>query len=178
MFTGLFILFIKATTTTTSPLVTLPLPSPPHSSVDHGQHARHRPELYASLPYYFTARYFTHDQCGEWKNSDFTGEISYFMHELYAQNCIKFIEASLFVMSNYSAMSICHENELIKFFWIIICSVFQYCCKKFIEDQRCGIINHNAKSINYSLIHFTVFAAKSSSYCQTILQCQSVMKIN
>ena len=29
----------------------------------------HRPELYASLyaslPYYFTARYFTHDECGE-----------------------------------------------------------------------------------------------------------------
>ena len=47
MFTGLFILFIEATTTT-SPLVTLP-PSPPHSSVDHGQHAGHRPELYASL---------------------------------------------------------------------------------------------------------------------------------
>ena len=46
MFTGLFILFIKATTTT-STLVTLPL-SPPHSSVDHGQHAGHRPELYAS----------------------------------------------------------------------------------------------------------------------------------
>ena len=40
-----------------------PPPSPPHSSVDHGQHAGHRPELYASLyaslPYYFTARYFT-----------------------------------------------------------------------------------------------------------------------
>ena len=63
MFTGLFILFIKATTTI-SPLVTLPL-SPPQSFVDHGQHAGHRPELYASLPYYFTARYFTHDQCGE-----------------------------------------------------------------------------------------------------------------
>ena len=50
MLTGLFILFIKATTTT-FPLVTLP-PSPPLSFVDHGQHARHRPELYASLPYY------------------------------------------------------------------------------------------------------------------------------
>ena len=48
MFTGLFILFIKATTTT-SPLVTLPPPSPLHSSVDHGQHAGHRSELYASL---------------------------------------------------------------------------------------------------------------------------------
>ena len=48
MFTGLFILFIEATTTT-SALVTLPPPSPPHSSVDHGQHAGHRPELYASL---------------------------------------------------------------------------------------------------------------------------------
>ena len=35
------------------------------------------------------ARYFTHDQCGEWKYSDFRGEISYFTHELYAQNCIK-----------------------------------------------------------------------------------------
>ena len=62
MFTGLFILFIKATTST-SPLVTLP-PSPPHSFVDHGQHAGHRPELYASLyaslPCYFTARNFTH----------------------------------------------------------------------------------------------------------------------
>ena len=127
MFTGLFLLFIKATTTT-SPLVTLPL-FPPHSSVDHGQHAGHRPELYASLyaqlpvmpdwetnpaeglffarfeyirdsptprqsgitdrSYYFTARYFTRDQCGEWKNGDFRGEISYFTHELYAQNCIK-----------------------------------------------------------------------------------------
>ena len=63
MFTGLFILFIKATTTT-SHLVTLPL-SPPHSSVDHGQHAGHRPELYTLLSYYFTARYFTHDQYGE-----------------------------------------------------------------------------------------------------------------
>ena len=62
MITGLFILFIKGTTTT-FPLVTLPS-SPPHYSVDHGQHAGHRPELYASLPYYFTARYFTHDQCG------------------------------------------------------------------------------------------------------------------
>ena len=87
MFTdGSFVLFIKATTTT-SPLVTPP-PSPSHSSVDHGQHAGHRPELYASLLYYFTARYFTHDQCGELKNSDFRGEISYFTHELYAQNCI------------------------------------------------------------------------------------------
>ena len=47
MFTALFILFIEATTTT-SALVTLP-PSPPHSSVDHEQHAGHRPELYASL---------------------------------------------------------------------------------------------------------------------------------
>ena len=47
MFTGLFILFIEATTTT-SALVTL-TPSPRHSSVDHGQHAGHRPELYASL---------------------------------------------------------------------------------------------------------------------------------
>ena len=47
MFTGLFILFIKATTTT-SPLVTPPPSPPPHSSVDHGQHAGHRPELYAS----------------------------------------------------------------------------------------------------------------------------------
>ena len=37
------------------------------------------------------ARYFTHDQCGEWKYSDFRGEISYFTHELYAQNCIKCI---------------------------------------------------------------------------------------
>ena len=58
MFTVLFILFIEATTTT-SPLVTL-LPSAPHSSVNNGQHAGHRPELYASLPYYFTARDFTH----------------------------------------------------------------------------------------------------------------------
>ena len=119
MLTGLFILFIKATTTT-FPFVTLP-PSPPHSFVDHGQHARHRPELYASLPYYavmamwalarssvssepqskllqllllpyyFTAGYFTHDQYGEWKNSDFRGGISYFTHALYAQNCIKHI---------------------------------------------------------------------------------------
>ena len=91
MFTGLFILFIKATNTA-SPLVTLTL-SPPHSSVDHGQHAGHRSELYASLyaplPYCFTARYFTHDQCGEWKNGDFRGEVSYFTHELYAQNSIK-----------------------------------------------------------------------------------------
>ena len=47
MFTALSVLFIRATTTT-SPLVTL-LPSTPHSSVDHGQHAGHRPELYASL---------------------------------------------------------------------------------------------------------------------------------
>ena len=47
MFTGLFISFIKATTTT-SPLLTLP-PSPPHSFVDRGQHAGRRPELYASL---------------------------------------------------------------------------------------------------------------------------------
>ena len=77
------ILFIEATNTT-PPLVTLP-----PSSVDHGQHAGHRPELYASLFYYFTARYFTHDQCGEWKYSNFRGEISYFTHELYAQNCIK-----------------------------------------------------------------------------------------
>ena len=46
MFTGLFILFNKATTTT-SPLITPP-PSPLHSSVDHGQHAGRRPELYAS----------------------------------------------------------------------------------------------------------------------------------
>ena len=86
MFTGLFIFFIKATTTT-SPLATLPPSSSSHSSVHHGQHGGHRPELYASLyaslPYYFTARYFTHDQCGEWKNSDFRGEISYFTYELY-----------------------------------------------------------------------------------------------
>ena len=47
MFTGLFTLFIEATTTT-SLLVTLP-PSPPHSSVNHGQHAGHRPGLDASL---------------------------------------------------------------------------------------------------------------------------------
>ena len=46
MFTGLFILFIKATTTT-SPLLIPPF-SPPHSSVDHGQHAGHHLELYAS----------------------------------------------------------------------------------------------------------------------------------
>ena len=63
MFTGLFILFIEATTTT-SPLVPPPPPpSPPHSSVGHGQHAGHRPELFASLyasrPYYFIARYVT-----------------------------------------------------------------------------------------------------------------------
>ena len=86
----LFILFIEATTTT-FPLVTLPPPSPPHFSVDHGQHAGHRSELYASLLYYFTARYARpHDQCGEWNYSDFRGEISYFTHELYAQNCIKY----------------------------------------------------------------------------------------
>ena len=47
MFTGWFILCIEATTTT-FPLVTLP-PSPPHSSVDDGQDAGHRPEVYASL---------------------------------------------------------------------------------------------------------------------------------
>ena len=47
MFTGWFILCIEATTTA-FPLVTLP-PSPPHSSVDDGQHAGHRPEVYASL---------------------------------------------------------------------------------------------------------------------------------
>ena len=58
----------------------------PHSSA-----VWHHRSLYASLPYYFTARYFTHDQCGEWKNSDFRGKISYFTHELYAQNCIKLI---------------------------------------------------------------------------------------
>ena len=36
---------------------------------------------------------------------------------------------------------------------------------KWNDGQRCGIINHNAKSINYLLIHFTVIAAKSFSYC-------------
>ena len=64
----------------------------PHSSAVWHHSFTHRPELYAllyaSLLYYFTARYCTHDQCGEWKNSDFRGEISYFTHELYAQNCI------------------------------------------------------------------------------------------
>ena len=48
MFTGLFILFIKATTTT-SPLLTLPPLLPTLSSTTgHGQHAAHRPELHAS----------------------------------------------------------------------------------------------------------------------------------
>ena len=58
MFTGLFIVFNEATNTT-SPLVTL-LPSPPHPSVDHGQHTGHRPELCASLGTLRIARNFTH----------------------------------------------------------------------------------------------------------------------
>ena len=70
MFTGLFILFIEATTTT-SPWVSPPpsllptLPSTTGSTPGIVRNFTHRPELYASLPYYFTARYFTHDQCGE-----------------------------------------------------------------------------------------------------------------
>ena len=95
MFTGLFILFIEATTTT-SPLVPPPPPSllPTLSSTTGStpgiaRNFTHRSELYASLLYYFTARYFTHDQFEEWKYSDFRGEISYFTHELHAQNCIK-----------------------------------------------------------------------------------------
>ena len=97
MFTGLFILFIEATSTI-SPLVTLlpllhTLPSTTGSMPGIARSFTHRSELYASLYasqlYYFTTRYFTHDQCREWKYSDFRGEISYFTHELYAQNCIK-----------------------------------------------------------------------------------------
>ena len=65
------------------------LPSTTGSTPGIARDLTHRSEIYASLLYYFTARYFTHDQCGEWKYSDFRGEISYFTHELYAQNCIK-----------------------------------------------------------------------------------------
>ena len=67
MFTELFILFIKATTTT-SPLVTpsplLPaLPSTTGSTPVIARNFTHR--FTNAKPYYFTARYFTHDQCGE-----------------------------------------------------------------------------------------------------------------
>ena len=110
MFTGLFILFIEATTTT-SPLVTPPPLSSPlfrrpraarrasPRTLRIARNFTYRSELYASLYasllYYFTARYFTHDQCGEWKYSDIRGEISYFTHELYAQNCIKIISPNI-----------------------------------------------------------------------------------
>ena len=65
------------------------LPSTTGSTPGIARNFTHR-FTHCHLPnYYFTARYFTHDQCGEWKNSDFRGEISYFTHELCAQNCLK-----------------------------------------------------------------------------------------
>ena len=100
MFTGSFILFINATTTT-SPLLTLPALSSllfrrPRAArraspgtLRIARNFTHRfTHCYSIL---YTARYFMHDQRGEWKYSDFRGEISYFTHELYAQNGIKFI---------------------------------------------------------------------------------------
>ena len=79
-----------------SPPPLLPtLPSTTGSTPGIARNFTHRSELYASLGTLRIAlriaRYFTHDQCGEWKYSDFRGEISYFTHELYAQNCINFI---------------------------------------------------------------------------------------
>ena len=70
MFTGLFILLIEATTTT-SPWVTLlpTLPSTTGSTPGIARNFTHRSELYASLGTLRIAlriaRYFTHDQCGE-----------------------------------------------------------------------------------------------------------------
>ena len=50
-------------------------------------------------------RYFPHDQCGERKYSNFRGEISYFTHELYAQNCIKYV--LLFFIFNRFVIIVC-----------------------------------------------------------------------
>ena len=108
MFTGLIILFIEPTTTT-SPLVTLPPLSAPlfrwpraarrasPGTLRVARNFTHRfTHRYSIIS---PPRYFTHNQCGEWKYSNFRGEISYFTHELAAQNCIKFYS---FVSGNFS----------------------------------------------------------------------------
>ena len=74
--------------------------------------------LRIAIPYYFTARYFTHDQCGEWKYNDSRGEISYFTHELYAQNCLKIF--SIFLTNT----SVC--NPLIWLIFVVFLLYLEY----------------------------------------------------
>ena len=65
----------------------------------------HRPLLYARPM----------RNCGEWKYSDFRGEISYCTHELYAENCIKLISFHLFyslVKSNWRTFHEWHQLRI------------------------------------------------------------------
>ena len=75
-----------------------PLATPPPPQAEYSAPGILRIAL-RTLPYYFTARYSTHDQCGKWNNSDFSFEILYFTHKLYELNCIKYIlEKSIFFL--------------------------------------------------------------------------------